>query len=149
MFLNNSFIDEGICNGTIGVITDLNKDEPSVQIAFCVESAIIHKWITRQTAYFYVAGQPASRTQFPLQNSFALTSHKTQSLTLPHTTADLSECFAPGQAYTTISRSKIWNDIQISGLSRDAFITDPEVIDEYKCLEQIASQSLSNYISNQ
>ena len=57
MYLNNSLIKDGICNGTIGVITDLNKQQPSVQIAFCVHGAIIHKWIIRETAYFYSTGQ--------------------------------------------------------------------------------------------
>jgi ATP-dependent exoDNAse (exonuclease V) alpha subunit len=94
MYLNNSLINDGICNGTIGVITDINKQQPSIQVAFCVHDAIIQKWITRETAYFYSTGQHASRIQFPLQNSFALTVHKTQSLTLPLISLDLSQLFA-------------------------------------------------------
>ena len=27
MYLNNSLIEQGICNGTIGIITNLNIDE--------------------------------------------------------------------------------------------------------------------------
>jgi hypothetical protein len=34
MYLNNTLIKDDICNGTIGVITDLNKDQPSVQVHF-------------------------------------------------------------------------------------------------------------------
>ena len=82
MFLNNSLMEDGICNGTIGIVTDIDNDKKKVQVAFCVHGAIIHKWITRQTAYFY-NGERVSRTQFSLQNSFALTVHKTQGLTLP------------------------------------------------------------------
>ena len=89
MFLNNSLIEKGICNGTIGVITDFDKDSHSVQMAFCVQSAIVHCWIQQHTSYFYAAGQRASRTQFPLQNSFALTIHKTQGLTLQKITVSL------------------------------------------------------------
>jgi len=63
MYLNNSLINDGICNGTIGVITDINKQQPSVQVAFCVHGAIIQKWITRESAYFYSTSQHASRTQ--------------------------------------------------------------------------------------
>ena len=40
MFLNNSLIENGICNRTIGVITDFDKDSRSVQMAFCVQNAI-------------------------------------------------------------------------------------------------------------
>lgn len=131
-----------VYNGTIGVITDLNKDQPSVQVAFCIHGAIIHKWITRETVYFYSGGQHASRTQFPLQNSFSLTVHKTQSLTIPLISIDLSNLFAPGQAYTAISRSPKWDHIQIINLDRNAFIVDPNVVREYTRLEQIASQPL-------
>ncbi|GBC10072.1 hypothetical protein RclHR1_09310007 [Rhizophagus clarus] len=142
MYLNNSLSEDGICNGTIGVITDLNKQHPSVQVAFCTHGAIIQKWITRETVYFYLGGQHASRTQFPLQNSFSLTVHKTQSLTLPNTSLDLSQLFAPGHAYTAISRCPKWENIQIINLDRDSFKVDPNVIKEYSRLKQIASQPL-------
>ena len=142
MYLNNSLMQHGICNGTVGIVTDLDTNQPAVQIAFCVQGAIVHRWITRQTVYFYSNGQRASRTQFPIQNSFALTTHKTQSLTLPYTSLSLdSEFFASGQAYTALSRSPSWNQIE-TALSKDAFIVDPDVIKEYQRLEQIASQPL-------
>ena len=80
MYLNNLLIEDGICNGTVGVVTDLDKNIPSVQVAFCIQGTIVHKWIARETSYFYINGQRASRTQFPLQNAFSLTVHKTQSL---------------------------------------------------------------------
>ena len=41
MYLNNSLINLGICNGTIGVILDLNLEEMSVRVAFCAHSKII------------------------------------------------------------------------------------------------------------
>jgi ATP-dependent DNA helicase PIF1 len=152
MYLNNSLIDNGICNGTIGVVTDINKQQPSVKVAFCIHGAIEHRWITRDTAYFYSNGQHASRTQFPLQNSFSLTTHKTQSLTLPSATIDLSQMFAPGQAYTAISRCSKWNQIQITNLNRSSFMVDPDVIKEYdrlKQIKQITSQQLPiSYPSN-
>ena len=119
-----------------------------MQVAFCIQRAIVHKWITPQTGYFHVAGQCASRTQFPLQNAFSLTVHKTQSATLPRTTIDLSQLFAPGQAYSAMSRCKTWDNVQITGLDRNAFMADPEVIEEYKRLESIASHPLINYIKN-
>ncbi len=47
----------------------------------------------------------AKRIQFPLQNAFALTVHKTQGLTLPHITLSLDESiFAKGQAYVAMSQ---------------------------------------------
>ena len=141
-------IREKICNGTIGVIIDVNKTDPSVQVAFCIQGAIVHKWIARQTAYFHVDGQCASRTQFPLLNSFALTVHKTQSVTLSQITLDLSHFFAFGQAYSALSRCKAWNHVQITGLHKDAFIVDPAVIQEYERLESIAANPLNSFSIN-
>ena len=140
MFLNNSLMECGICNGTIGIVTDMDDDRKKVQVAFCVHGAIIHKWITRQTVYFYNGGQRASRTQFPLQNSFALTVHKTQGLTLPCVSLALDQTlFSAGQAYVALSRCPKWEHVQIINLHRDAFKTDPEVTKEYQRLQQIAT----------
>jgi len=77
MFLNNSLTSIGICNGTIRVVTDLDKNAQSVQVAFCIHGAIINKDITKQTQCFYTNRQRASCTQFSVQNSFSLTVHKT------------------------------------------------------------------------
>jgi len=50
--VNNSLIEKGICNGTIGVVTDFDKEKLSVQVAFCVKNGIIHCWVTHYTSYF-------------------------------------------------------------------------------------------------
>jgi ATP-dependent exoDNAse (exonuclease V) alpha subunit len=51
-------------------------------------------------------GMPAKKIQFPLQDAFALTVHKTQGLTIPHSTLSLDKSiFADGQAYAAMSRS--------------------------------------------
>ena len=147
MFLNNSLIEKGICNGTIGIVTDFDKETLSVQVAFCVKIGIIHCWVSRYTSYFYAAGQPASRTQFPLQNAFALTVHKTQGLTLPNITLILdSHMFSAGQAYVSISRCPTWDNLNIASLHKDAFITDPSVIEEYNRLQMLAKQCLPHTI---
>ena len=49
---------------------------------------------------------------------------------------------SPGQAYVAISRCPTWNNVHISSLHPNAFITDPEVIEEYERLERLASQPL-------
>jgi len=138
MYLNNSLIEKGICNGTIGIITDFDKDASSVQVAFCVQNAIVHHWVPKYTSYFYASGQ---RTQFPLQNSFALTIHKTQGLTLQKTTISLNDIFSPGQAYVAISRCPSWDNLSISTLHKTAFTTDLNVIREYERLQHIAEQT--------
>ncbi|GBB97346.1 hypothetical protein RclHR1_29720001 [Rhizophagus clarus] len=83
MFLNNKYIKKQICNGTIGIVTDINKEKETVRVAFCVNRGIASIEVGLEQAYFNINGMPACRIQFPLQNAFALTVHKTQSITLP------------------------------------------------------------------
>jgi len=77
MYLNNSLITHGICNGTIGVVIYVNPLDEYVRVAFSVRSSIIDIDVYKQTHYFEVHGNNCHRTQFPLQNCFALTVHKT------------------------------------------------------------------------
>ena len=53
------------------------------------------------------------------------------------------QMFSPGQAYIALSRFQSWNDIQILSLTIESFLTDQQVINKYKRLEQIASTLLS------
>ncbi len=105
MYLNNSIIDQGICNDTIGVITNINTQKQSIQVVFSIKEAIIDINIYKHTHYFQLNGSNCCCTQFPLQNSFALTYHKIQSLTLSKVCIILDKnTFSSGQAYVILSR---------------------------------------------
>src|ERR1044071_3569127 len=131
MYLNNSLIEQGICNGTIGIITDIDLSNQSVRVAFSIRGSIIDTTIYKQTHYFDLYGSNCHRTQFPLQNAFALTVHKTQGLTLSKVSLALDEnIFSPGQA--------TWDNVEISHLDRSAFITDQNMLLEYERLYNIS-----------
>jgi ATP-dependent exoDNAse (exonuclease V) alpha subunit len=79
-----------------------------------------------------------SRTQYPLQNAFALTVHKTQSLSLDDISIVLdSSLFSPGQAYTAISRARALAKVHIIHLDPAAFLVDREAVVECDRLLQI------------
>ena len=103
MFLTNKLFSKELCNGSIGIITKL-IDENHIEVVFPVKSGINQIIVEKITAYFNFNGSPAQQTQFPLQNAFALTVHKTQGFTLPHATVSLDEqMFAYGQSYVSMS----------------------------------------------
>jgi ATP-dependent exoDNAse (exonuclease V) alpha subunit len=140
MFLDNSLFRSGICNGTIGVILSVNNDE-SVKVAFPTSGGIQEVNVYRTPQHFYVNGSCAVRRQYPLQNSFALTVHKTQGLTLPSIYLELDETmFTCGQAYVAISRAKCWEDISIMSFRADAFRVNFTVVREYERLKSIAEK---------
>jgi ATP-dependent exoDNAse (exonuclease V) alpha subunit len=85
MFLNNTLYENGIYNGSIGIIIKIHN-EKSIDAAFLTKNGLCYITINRTTDRFNYNGQPASRSQFSIQNAFALTMHKTQGLTLPHIT---------------------------------------------------------------
>ncbi|CAG8838820.1 33737_t:CDS:2, partial [Racocetra persica] len=126
--------------------------QPGVRVMFLTNSqyqhriangAIMNVSFFRFTSNFNINGIPASRTQFPIQNAFALTVHKTQGLTLPDVSLNLDDqIFAPGQAYVALSRCTNWDHLKIQSLNNTAFITDQSMIKEYERLELKAREPL-------
>jgi hypothetical protein len=136
MFLSNRLFKEELCNGSIGVITKL-IDKNHIEITFPINSGINQVIVEKITTYFNLHRTPAQRTQFPLQNAFALTVHKTQGLTLPHATVSLDEqMFANGQAYVAMSRAKSWQNLEIRSFNQDAIKVDNEMLQELNRLQQ-------------
>src|ERR1044072_8208011 len=82
IYLKNNLIEQKICNGTVGVIIDIKLESLQVRVAFSVIGGIVDIEIKKETTTFIIDRKLSSRSQFPLQNAFALTLHKTQGLTL-------------------------------------------------------------------
>ncbi|GBB91982.1 hypothetical protein RclHR1_19480001, partial [Rhizophagus clarus] len=147
MFLTNKLFKEELCNGSIGIITKI-IDENRIEVVFPINSEINQIIVEKITAYFNMNGIPAQRTQFPLQNAFALTVHKTQGLTLPHATVSLDEqMFANGQAYVAMSRAKSWKNLEIRSFNPNAIRVDNEMLQELDRLQQKYNTLQSKYIS--
>ncbi|GBB93408.1 hypothetical protein RclHR1_21620006 [Rhizophagus clarus] len=143
MYLKNNLTEQNICNGTVGVVIDIDLENLEVRVAFSVVGGIIDIGIKKETIIFLVDGKPSSRCQFLLQNAFALTVHKTQGLTLPEVSLSLdNQMFAAGQAYVVISQCSEWSKVHIASLHPSAFIINKSMIEEYERLEQIAAKPL-------
>ena len=105
--------------------------------------------IEKDTAYFVVNGGSARWTKFPLQNAFALTVHKTQGLTLPHTTISLdTSMFANGQAYVGMNRATSWQNLDITHFDLNSIKTDKKMIKEYERLLEENRTKLQKYLIN-
>jgi len=146
MFLNNTLYENGICNGSIGIIMKIHNEE-SIDVAFLTKTGLCYVTVNRTIDRFNYNGQSASRRQFSIQNAFSLTVHKTQGLTLANTTVSLdSQMFAPGQSYVAISRAKTWDSLNIITLDPNAIKTDQLIIDEYKRLQDKYNQIVAKFV---
>src|SRR4051812_11743052 len=147
MFLNNTQFKHGLYNGSIGVIMKI-CDQENVEVAFPLTDGIKTFTIQKDTVFFTFNGMPAKRTQFPLQNAFALTVHKTQSVTLPHSTISLDESiFACGQAYVAMSRSPSWDKLDITSFNISSIKTDRRVLREYERLQEIYNKNIRSFLA--
>jgi len=148
MFLNNKYFSKGIYNGSIGVILRV-LNESLVEVVFPVSTGMVIMKVEKDTSYFIINGAPARRTQFPLQNAFALTVHKTQGLTLPHATISLdTSMFANGQAYVAMSRATSWQNLDITHFDITSIKADKEVIKEYERLLKQNRIIMQKYLIN-
>lgn len=67
MYLNNKFFEHDISK--VG-------DDNNVEVTFPTNDNIVKVNVQKTTSYFNINGIPASRSQFSIQNAFALTVHK-------------------------------------------------------------------------
>lgn len=112
----------GYYNGMIARVTKLEDDVITV-VTPDDEEFTIEKFIWKKYGFSYdrekgtiEATQKGTYQQFPLKIAYALTSHKTQGLTLDRVYLDLERgTFSSGQLYTSLSRCRT---LQGLGLAR-------------------------------
>jgi ATP-dependent DNA helicase PIF1 len=119
---------KGYYNGLLGRITDLKPDSIQVTTNRGVYDVDPYTWQKYTYEYNAVTREIQAREtgnykQFPIKVAYALTSHKTQGLTLDRAYIDLERrTFSSGMAYTALSRTRRLEDM---GLARR--LTDKDI----------------------
>ena len=118
-------------------------NDENVEVTFPTLTSISKIIVQKETYHFEADGKNASRRQFPLQNAFALTVHKTQGLTLPHVTLSVDEnMFAEGQAYVAMSRATSLDKLRIMSFDCSWLKVPRAALEEYKRLEIVNRNGL-------
>jgi len=72
-----------------------------------------------------------SRTQIPQLAAWAITTHKSQGMTLNQAEIDMSDAWEPGQMYTAMSRVRTLEGLRVSGLSYGTASRADPVVKEF------------------
>lgn len=120
-------INRNLKNGTFGTFLNSSSDSNCLRVEF-PNVGVVN--LERKTWYKYdkSGNIQASRTQFPLSLSYAITVHKAQSTTLDSVVVHCSQEFDSGQTYVAISRVKTEKNLQVIGFNQRYLLPQPREI---------------------
>lgn len=141
VLLCNVNIDEGLCNGSVGVVKSFSPNGVNVQ--FLKTTAMIdhNEWhIKEQEAGMdgkMMSKIRATRRQIPLKLAWASTVHRAQGQTLDRAILDMAEAFGVSMIYTSLSRVRDMESLSIVGsIPKDAIKVDPRCLTFYEAAER-------------
>lgn len=135
MMLKNVFQEEGIVNGSQGVVVDFSEaGYPVIEFSNGVEKEIkTEEWgIEAFNPDKNDMENKASIVQVPLRLAWAITVHKSQGMTLDRISCDLSFAFSAGQVYTALSRVRDLSGLFLEGFDPRKIMVDKRVLDFYE-----------------
>ena len=135
MLTVNLNVEEGLCNGSRGMVTEL-RDEGPVVLFKNGDQIIIEPWMYRDDNEYDNIKTDINKklwvSAIPLKLAYAITIHKCQSATLDAVVVSLGpSIFEYGQAYTALSRVRDMNSIKVIDVLKSSFKTHPDVIEFY------------------
>lgn len=128
MLTVNLSVEDGFANGTRGMVVSFTDDGPVILFKNG-EQIIIEPWLFKDEN----EEDEIWASAIPLKLAYALTIHKSQSMTLDAVIVDLGpSIFEYGQAYVALSRVRDMSSVKIINVLKSSFQTHEDVIKFYK-----------------
>lgn len=126
MLKYNYLVSGGLVNGSRGVITHI-EDGQYIDVLFkngVTCSFEYHEWEVKEKG----TKNSATREQIPFVPAYAITIHKSQSITLDYAVCDLSNVFEYGQAYVALSRIRNLEGLFLLGFDETGIKANKKVL---------------------
>lgn len=123
MLIRNLDVSMGLINGSMGYITEMYKSEITVSFD---NGKIMN--IPRNEWGLQIDNCFVKFRQFPIVCSYAITIHKSISLTLDYTTCDLSKCFCNHLVYLAMSRVKTFDKLLLKSFNPDKITVNQKIL---------------------
>lgn len=126
MCIKNIDLDNGICNGSTGIVINFDRDNnPIVKFSNTLRLIQRETWQSETIPGFGI-------TQIPLILAWAVTIHKSQGATLDMAEVDIgSSIFSDGQTYVALSRVKSIDGLYINSFNPTKINANKKVIEFY------------------
>ena len=123
-----------LVNGTTGIVVGFDESTSAPIVTFTATNGTKHTMTMAKAVWERKMGRVvvAKRTQYPLILSYAITTHKSQGMSLKCVRASTSGAFEPGQTYVAVSRATTPEGLKLEGPIGRIIAPDERVIGFYK-----------------
>lgn len=132
MLLKNLDFEQGLINGSCGVVREISQDGVTINFDNGYQKAIK----PQEFEYSKDGKLLAKRVQYPLRLAYGITIHKSQGMTLDEVFIDFNRIFEYGQAYVALSRVKSLNGLYLKGFDPRKIMANPKIVEFYAKLER-------------
>lgn len=127
MLIKNLDVDIGLVNGSVGTITKFEEVDGNWYPFVEFDNGVKHLVLPEQWELEY-SQNCVKAIQIPLMLCWAITIHKSQSLTLENAILDLGDCFCEHQVYVALSRVRSLDGVYLNSLNPKKIMVNQKVL---------------------
>lgn len=129
MVLRNLDRKDGVVNGALGTVVDMDDDVISIRSRKDPAKVWFVKRTTEHVTYRNAASvnKTVKRSMFPVRVAFAITVHKVQGCTLDTIHVVMKGIWEKGQEYVALSRATTLDGVTIHDFDVEALQADPGI----------------------